>query len=70
MIKHTKECTVVCYTENSLNVWHGKSDIMRKQEKKVGKRVGGRLKRLGLDRMKRGEVKRRWAELAWQWMSR
>lgn len=34
------------------------------------KRVGGRVKLLGLDGMKQGEVKRRWAVLASQRMSR
>ncbi len=58
VIKHTKECIVVCRTDSSLNSWHGKSDIMRKQEGKVRKRVGGRLKMLGLDGMKRGEARR------------
>lgn len=43
---------------------------MRKQERKVRKRVGGRLKTLELDGMKQGEGKRRWDELAWQSMSR
>lgn len=43
-----------------------KSDIMRKQEREVRKRVGGGLKTLGLDGMKWGEAKRRqaWVSMA------
>ena len=69
VIKRTKECPVVCWRDNSLNSWHGESDTMRKQERKVRKRVGEGMKTLRLDGLKQGEAQRRWAELAWQSMS-